>query len=50
MKTLVLLITLFFGIAAQAADVEIKNNQQVSRRPYAQAPAPKAPVEEKKQE
>lgn len=42
MKTLVLFVTLFFGMAAQAADDELKNNQQVSRRPYAQAPAPKA--------
>lgn len=42
MKTLVLLVTLFFGMAAQAADDELKNNQQVSRRPYAQVPAPKA--------
>lgn len=42
MKTLVLLVTLFFGMAAHAADAEIKNNQQVSRRPYAQVPAPKA--------
>jgi hypothetical protein len=42
MKTLVLLVTLFFGMTAQAADAEIKNNQQVSRRPYAQVPAPKA--------
>jgi len=42
MKTLVLLVTLFFGMAAYATDAEIKNNQQVSRRPYAQAPAPKA--------
>lgn len=42
MKTLVLLVTLFFGMTVHAADAEIKNNQQVSRRPYAQAPVPKA--------
>lgn len=47
MKTLVLLVTLFFGMAAQAAqaaDAERNNinNQQFSKRPYAQVPAPKA--------
>lgn len=43
MKTL-LLVTFFFGMAVHAADVEKNNinNQQFSRRPYAQAPAPKA--------
>lgn len=44
MKALVLLATFFFSMAAQAADVERNNinNQQFSRRPYAQTPAPKA--------
>lgn len=44
MKTLVLLVTLFFGMVAQAADAERNNinNQQFSKRPYAQVPAPKA--------
>lgn len=44
MKALILLVTLFFGMAAQAADVEQNNinNQQFSRRPYAKIPAPKA--------
>ena len=38
------LVSLFFAMTAQAADVERNNinNQQFSRRPFAQAPAPKA--------
>lgn len=41
---LVVLVSLFFAMAAQAADVERNNinNQQLSKRPYAQAPAQKA--------
>lgn len=44
MKLAVLVTSLFFAMAAQAADVERNNinNQQFSRRPYAQVPAPKA--------
>jgi hypothetical protein len=44
MKALILLVTFFFGMAAQAADVEQNNisNQQFSRRPYAKTTAPKA--------
>ena len=41
MKTLVL-VSLFFAMTAQAADVERNNVQHLSKRPYAQVPAQKA--------